>query len=130
MLWEITAIVFIAGCVGGSVTGLVALESSRSSNNNGTQSKNKERQKLGIAYKNLGCDTVFAGLAGHVLLGGIAALVYWGLYGPFSGICHCGCNTTRRRSNGAVSDRRATRMFDLARYWWPCFLAGRIAATL
>ena len=130
MLWEVTAIVFIAGCVGGSVTGLVAHESSRSSNDNGTQSKDKEWRKYSIAYKNPGCDTVFAGLAGHVLLGGVAALVYWGLYGPFSGFAIVGATP-----HGAGLMEPFLTVGQLAcsillRYWRPCFFAGRIAATL
>lgn len=82
MLWKIKVFVFIAGCIGGAVTGLVAEASS--------SDMGPRRKRLGIAYQNPGCKTVFAGLAGHVLLGGIAAVVYWGFYGPFSGFAILG----------------------------------------
>jgi hypothetical protein len=100
MLWKIAVLVFIAGCVGGSVTGLVALAGSSKNGDNGESNGNKSGKgrerglsrfgRWGFTYKNPGCYTVFAGLAGNVLLGGLAAVVNWGLYGPFSGFAIVG----------------------------------------
>jgi hypothetical protein len=89
MLWQIAVVVFLAGCIGGSVTGLVALAWS-STNATSEECREKNPGRLGLTYKNPGCETVFAGLAGHVLVGGLAAFVNWGLYGPFSGFAVLG----------------------------------------
>jgi hypothetical protein len=65
-MWQIVGAVFFAGCVGGLFNGLLA-------------------EKRGLRYLSTGCDTYFPGTLGNVLTGGVAALVFWGLYGPFSG---------------------------------------------
>jgi hypothetical protein len=65
MLWQIMGVVFGAGCIGGFVNG-------------------RKAEKWGLRYKDPKCDTWFAGVLGYVLLGGIAAVVFWGLYGPFT----------------------------------------------
>ncbi len=86
MTWVLdAAVVFVSGCVGGSVTGLVA--HARNKNNMGSSGEcgGQQRGRRGFAYKEPKCETVFAGFAGNVLLGGLAAVVYWGLYGPISG---------------------------------------------
>lgn len=70
MILTILIIVFLAGCIGGVVAGFIT----------GTNSKNKW-----IWYTNDECHTRFPGFLGNVLLGGISALVFWGLYGPFTG---------------------------------------------
>jgi hypothetical protein len=59
MLWKIAALVFIAGCIGGSITGLVAHEGSKkikkSKNTSSGETGEQEPGKLLFAYKNPGC---------------------------------------------------------------------------
>jgi hypothetical protein len=71
MLWMVMALVFGAGCVGGAIPLLT------------------NRQKFGsgswgLLYKRKACDTWFPGALGQVVVGGVAAVVFWGLYGPWA----------------------------------------------
>ena len=50
----------------------------------------RARKRWFFAYRVPRCATVFPGFAGNVLLGGLAAVVNWGLYGPFSGFAVVG----------------------------------------
>ena len=70
MISTILGVVFFAGCVGGVVAGFIA----------GVNSN-----RMGIWYTEGKCRTRFPGFLGNVLLGGIAAIVFWALYGPFTG---------------------------------------------
>ena len=65
MLWKMIGIVFLAGCVGGFING-------------------RKADSWGLRYKDPKCNTWFPGIMGYVLAGGIAAVVFWGLYGPFT----------------------------------------------
>jgi len=67
MLWLMILAVFVAGCVGGSIPLLT----------------NRQRfGSRGLVYEKKACSTWFPGSLGHVLVGGVAAVVFWGLYGP------------------------------------------------
>ena len=68
MIWQIIAVVFGTGCVGGLISGVFF-----------------RPNKLGLSYQGEICGTYFPGLAGNILLGGVAAVLFWCLYGPFSG---------------------------------------------
>ncbi len=71
MLWTVMALVFVAGCVGGAIP----------------LATNRERFRgggWGLLYKRRACDTWFPGALGQVVVGGIAAVVFWGLYGPWA----------------------------------------------
>lgn len=69
--------VFAAGCFGGFITGLFDNPSEKL----GVDGRNAK--KHGLSYKHGKCR--FPGLLGQVLLGGVGAVVFWSLYGPFSG---------------------------------------------
>lgn len=114
------AAVFVAGCLGGSVTagtvqarrdkplkirkkddrqlGVDVLISRNSdsesirigrteeSDSSGQEQKQEHYPLSLLAYKDPACDTIYAGPLGNILLGGLAAVVYWALYGPVSGL--------------------------------------------
>lgn len=63
MLLKMIGLVFLAGCIGGFING-------------------RKADKWGLRYKNQDCNTWFPGVIGYVLMGGVAAVVFWGLYGP------------------------------------------------
>ena len=75
MLWLIMGVVFVAGCLGGLLTAIVSGES---------EDGNAGRA-ISLAYMNPDCETRFANRLGNVLLGGVSALLFWALSGPFSG---------------------------------------------
>jgi hypothetical protein len=63
------AVVFAAECVGCAIPLLT----------------NREKfDSWGLLYKRKSCATWFPGALGHILVGGIAAVVFWGLYGPWA----------------------------------------------
>lgn len=128
-IWQIALLVFVAGCIGGTVPGMVVMaqrnaqreEKTKGETNNAkretTTETERSTQRQGkkegenntqkgpnsdspesssisrpshpvldwFIYLNPDCKTCFAGLVSSVLLGGLAALVYWGLYGPLAG---------------------------------------------
>ena len=96
MIWSILAVVLGAGAVGGLLAGLFSpggqLSVSDSSTPN-TAPRNPEvgdsgrllRERLLLVYVNPECNSTFPGLIGNMLLGGVAAVVFFGLYGPLSG---------------------------------------------
>ena len=70
MVWQIIVVVFITGFIGGLIGGFIDRPS---------------KKELGLWYQGDLCGTHFLGLLGSVLLGGVAAAVFWCLYGPFAG---------------------------------------------
>ncbi len=69
VIWLVIAVVFVAGCLGGLISGLFLRPA-----------------KIGLSYRDEEiCSTYFPGLLGNVLLGGTAAALFWCLYGPFTG---------------------------------------------
>jgi len=80
LIWlKIIVGVFGAGCTGGLITGLFDLQDPTK------KDQQTALEKLGLRYFRGECRTWFPGLLGSVLLGGVAAVVFWSLYGPFSG---------------------------------------------
>ncbi len=75
MLWLIMGVVFVAGCLGGLLTAIIS----------GERQHRNEGGAISFAYTNQDCETRFANRLGNVLLGGVSALLFWALYGPFSG---------------------------------------------
>lgn len=78
MVWLAMALVFVFGCVGGGISIL-------------TNRREAVRRKpsfktvaWGLLYANPDCDTLFLTPRGRVLVGGVAAVVFWGLYGPWA----------------------------------------------
>ena len=67
-LWLLLCIVFIAGAVGGLVNALIS--------ENGFWGWKKEKVDSRTIWR--------PGIAGNMLVSGIAAFVSWGLYGPFA----------------------------------------------
>ena len=65
MLWQVIGLVFVAGCIGGFVNALLAGE-------------------LELPRYRKECATLYLGWVGNALIGGVAALVFWGLYGPLA----------------------------------------------
>src|SRR5688572_28289119 len=62
---SVICLVFIAGCIGGLVTSLIARE-------------------FQLPKTDKKANVYSPGWIGNVAVGGIAAIVFWGLYGPFS----------------------------------------------
>jgi hypothetical protein len=71
VVWQELGLVFAAGCIGGFI--------------NGTLYRQKQLKKLGLCYELKDCKTQSPGSLANVLLGGIAAAVFWCLHGPYSG---------------------------------------------
>ncbi len=70
----IIAVVFFLGCFGGFVNFLFfSLEPM------------KGQSPYGLWYRTRWCKTRFPGLTTNVSLGGIGAVVFWCLHGPYSG---------------------------------------------
>ena len=65
MIWIVVGLVFTAGCIGGLINSLVAGE-------------------LRLPYLDSDAKVYRPGWVGNVLVGGVAALVLWGLYGPMA----------------------------------------------
>ncbi|MDP3774017.1 MAG: hypothetical protein Q8Q85_07080 [Gemmatimonadales bacterium] len=63
--WLILLIIFVAGCIGGITNAAIAGE-------------------LRLPYTDPEARVYRPGWVGNVLIGGIAALVFWGLYGPMA----------------------------------------------
>src|SRR5258707_14770560 len=63
--WAIVATIFAAGCLGGMTNAAIAGE-------------------LGLPHKDAEAKVFRPGWIGNVLVGGVAALVFWGLYGPMA----------------------------------------------
>ena len=66
-MWQVLGIVFIAGCAGGLVNGLMS-------------------GQVVMPFYRKQCRTYFPGILGNVLLGGMGAIVFWGLYGPLANV--------------------------------------------
>lgn len=66
-IWWIILAVFAAGCTGGLTNAAIAGE-------------------LQLPYKDPEAKVFRPGWIGNVAVGGLAALVFWGLYGPMSGV--------------------------------------------
>jgi hypothetical protein len=64
-VWQVIGIVLVAGCLGGLVNALLAGE-------------------LKLPHLDVAAHVLRPGWAGNVVIGGIAALVFWALYGPFA----------------------------------------------
>jgi hypothetical protein len=79
MVWLAMALVFVFGCVGGGISVLTKRREV------GVRMKpNSEIVAWGLLYANADCDTLFLTPRGQVLVGGVAAVVFWGLYGPWA----------------------------------------------
>src|SRR3978361_2198112 len=76
MFWLLLAI-FAAGAVGGIVNALIS--------DNGFALPRKEPTGQG------GGDIIRPGFFGNILVGGVAAAISWGLYGPLATQCIVGC---------------------------------------
>jgi hypothetical protein len=63
--WSIIILLFIAGCVGGLTNAAIAGE-------------------LKLPHKDSEARVYRPGWIGNILVGGVAALVFWGLYGPMA----------------------------------------------
>ena len=70
-IWSVISVVFLSGCIGGLITGLFF--------------KPENRKQLLLWYPGELCGVQHPGLLGNILLGGVAAVIFWSLYGPFSG---------------------------------------------
>ena len=70
----ILGVIFLLGCFGGFVHWLFFKEEPAES-----------REKYRLRYKTGNCETHFPGLPTNLLLGGLGAVVFWCLYGPYSG---------------------------------------------
>jgi hypothetical protein len=70
----ILAVVFLLGCLGGLVNWVFFSLPPR-----------KGQSTYGLWYYTYRCPTRFPGLVTNVLLGGVGALVFWCLHGPYSG---------------------------------------------
>jgi hypothetical protein len=75
-LWKYMAIIFVFGAVGGVVNALLS--------DNGFILPRKEEQN--------NTRIIRPGFLVNIFIGGIAALVSWGLYGPFAGVFIIGGN--------------------------------------
>lgn len=71
ILLQIIFILFVAGSIGGLIGGLF-------------DAPWENKVKL-IPYKNEDCKTWYPGIFGNVLLAGMAAVIFWCLYGPYAG---------------------------------------------
>ena len=65
MIWEIALTVLGAGCIGGVINALLDNE-------------------FRIPHYKEGCNLWDPGILGNIVVGGFAALVFWGLYTPFA----------------------------------------------
>jgi membrane associated rhomboid family serine protease len=68
MIWQIIGIVFLAGAIGGVINALMT-------DNGFIVPKNEEASGIKIWRP---------GVIGNVLIGAVAAVISWGLYGPFT----------------------------------------------
>ena len=78
----IMAVVFLIGCFGGLVNWVFFSPEPREKESNEPREK---ESKYRLWYLTKDCETRFPGLATTVPLGGIAALIFWCLNGPYSG---------------------------------------------
>jgi hypothetical protein len=83
MIWLILAVVFMAGCIGGLISGVFMLPVIPANENRAKAGRGA--RWLRLSYHAGKCQTEFPRLGGDVLLGGVAAVVFWCLYGPFTG---------------------------------------------
>lgn len=81
MIWKIIGVVFATGCVGGLVSGLFY--------------RPKKLEQFFLWYPGKDCSTHFPGMLANVLLGGFAAVVFWCLYGLFSGATIIGSSASK-----------------------------------
>ena len=79
MVWMVMALVFGAGCIGGATSLLTNRQEAAA-----RTKPNFKSVAWGLLYKNTDCETLFLGPLGKVLVGGVAAVVFWGLYGPWA----------------------------------------------
>ena len=78
MLW-ILLVIFVAGAVGGIVNALI--------------SDNGFVLPKAVPPDPQGTQIIRPGFLGNVLMGGVAAMISWGLYGSSSSECVVGCGT-------------------------------------
>ena len=69
MIWKIIIIVFASGCIGGFISGFFYIP--------------KMSSKFLFLYEGEVCGTKFPGIVTNTLLGGVAAVIFWCLYGPY-----------------------------------------------
>lgn len=74
MIWGIVALIFGAGLIGGLVNSLIAGE-------------------LQLPHRDLQANVYRPGWVGSCLVGGIAAVTFWGLYGPLADFALIGSGT-------------------------------------
>jgi hypothetical protein len=76
LLWLILLFVLLAGFLGGAVGAEIAERT--------YPQKSKRLPVNALFFKNKNCGRVFATRLGNILLGGLSAVIFWGLYGPFT----------------------------------------------
>ena len=87
MIWWIMFLVFVAGCLGGLVAGLFSPDATVTDHASAKPAHGRAKRMRGLlVQKNPECQTLFPSVLGSLLLGGVAAVVFWGLYGPLSGV--------------------------------------------
>ena len=86
-LWLALLIIFLAGAVGGVVNALI-------SDNGFILPRTEQTGEGGI---------IRPGFLGNILIGGIAACVSWGLYGPFAAVTIVGGPASGAGSGGAAA---------------------------
>jgi hypothetical protein len=86
-LWVALLIIFLAGAVGGVVNALIS--------DNGFILPRTEQTG--------GNSIIRPGFLGNILIGGVAACVSWGLYGPFAAVSIVGGPTSPAGSAGAAA---------------------------
>ena len=74
-MWGVVALIFGAGLVGGLVNSLIAGE-------------------LQLPHRDVEANVYRPGWVGSCLVGGVAAVTFWGLYGPFADFAIVGANTS------------------------------------
>jgi hypothetical protein len=84
----ILGVVFLLGCFGGFVNWLFF-----------RLPPMKGQSPYGLWYRTPWCQTRFPGLVTNVFLGGIGAVVFWCLHGPYSGTVLIGTDPGRAIAN-------------------------------
>lgn len=104
MVLLILSIVFSAGCVGGLIGGLFGPPENFAK---GESTEKSTRSRLQLRYFRKQCKTWFPSLLGNMLVGGTAAVIFWCLYGPFSGSTIIGeappCEPVPRLTSGQLA---------------------------
>ena len=86
----IVACIFIVGCLSGICAALVMEERKDDFND---KNNKKAKSMLAIYYIKGPCGTLFLTRIGHILAGGMAALVVWSVQGPFAEVIILPLNT-------------------------------------